>query len=386
MEFNTYVKASSEINIYEITQNLEKMICKEMERCSEVKRSKMQQLLKAVKNSGGTSLASRYGLEKAVAFADSELVSAYERGSDALKYLQYRYDFKYFPANHQLREFPLVVAVEASGKCNLRCCMCFQRNMDKQNVPQNKQMMTWETYQKFMDELEQHTLYSIVFASRGEPLLNPNICHMIHAAKQKGVLDIKLNTNATLLTEDMSRGLLSSGLDLLVFSVDSVNPEHYRQIRGVNLAPVLRNINQFMDIKRREFPDSKMKVRVAMVLTEEMKAFEEEEVKLAQEYWAGRVDELSIKTENDFISIYEESHENIEQSVCSLLWERVYLWNDGSVNPCDIDHLSSLCLGNLNKGDTIANIWHGQKMEKLRKEHLKNRRCMEAVCRSCKGY
>ena len=67
------------------------------------------------------------------------------------------------------------------------------------------------------------------------------------------------------------------------------------------------------------------------MLTEEIKAFEEEEVKLAQEYWAGRVDELSIKTENDFISIYEESHENIEQSVCGLLWERVYFWNDGSV-------------------------------------------------------
>lgn len=386
MEFNTYVKVSSGINIYEIKQFLYEMIRKSMEKCSDLEKNRKQLLLRAVEDSGGSCLASRYGLEKTVIFADSELVNAYERGNDAVKYLQYRYDFKYYPMNNQLREFPLVVAVEASGKCNLRCAMCFQSNMDIQDIPQNKQVMTWNTYQKFLNELDNYTLYSIVFASRGEPLLNPNIGRMIHAAKLKGVLDIKLNTNATLLTADMSRSLLASGLDLLVFSVDSVDPEHYRQIRGVDLDLVLNNINQFMDIKRKEFSDSMMKVRVAMVLTDKMKAFKEEEVRRAQEYWSGRVDELSIKTENDFISIYEDGQEDIVQSVCSLLWERVYLWNDGSVNPCDIDHLSSMYLGNLNDGETIAGIWRGPKMEKLRNEHLENRKCIKTVCRNCRGY
>lgn len=380
MKFDTYVKDRAASDISGVKNSLIAQILN-----ADIETHQKSDLVDAVKHSGGSSLASRYGIHDTVTFADSELLNAYGH-ENSVAYLKYRYDFKFYPSNHKLKEFPLVVAVEASGICNLRCQMCFQKNMDRNKSDQNKHIMSWDTYQKFLNELDQNQLYSIVFASRGEPLLNPDISKMIKAAKAKGVLEIKLNTNATLLTEALSRELLDSGLDLIVFSVDSVVPEHYQQIRGTSLEKVLTNIDKFMQIKREEFPHSKMKVRVAMVLTLGMKENEEEEIRLAQEYWSDRVDEFSIKTENDFVSIYEDGQRAFEQSACSLLWERVYLWNDGSVNPCDIDHLSSMSLGNINQGKTIKEIWNGEKMQCLREHHLCSRGSLSTVCKNCVGY
>jgi radical SAM protein with 4Fe4S-binding SPASM domain len=382
MEFKTYVHATKEYNLGTIYSALIKSISVVNPKAHIDK----ERILQTLEKSKGSHFFSRYGLDDDIIFADSELINAYQQGECYLEYLQYRYDFKYYPLRHKLADFPLVLAVEASSRCNLRCQMCFQTHMDEQSDAQNRGILPFKLYQKFLDELKDHKLYSIVFASRGEPLLNPLIDKMISEAKKQGVLDIKLNTNAALLTEEISRKLLASGLDLLVFSVDSIVPENYFAIRGIKLEPVLRNIENFLWIKKQEFPDSKMKVRVAMVVTKPFFSVAEHEVEAAKDFWLTRVDELSVKSEADFIHIYDAHQSPVALHTCNLLWERMYLWYDGRVNPCDIDHLSTLCVGDLSKGDTIHNIWNGSAMQRLRSEHLNNRVNLEGICRHCEGY
>ncbi len=380
--FNTYVTADGAADIVHLIEALTEGVRAH----TSLEADRKEELIAALNRSGGSHSGSRYGLGSEVVFADTELISAcgYER--DPVAYLNYRYEFKHLPTHHLLGDFPLVVAVEASSRCNLRCRMCFQGSMDKCRPKQNDRLMDWSVYERFLSELEDHRLYSIVYASRGEPLLHPRIDDMIRAAKERGVMDSKLNTNATLLSEEMSRRLLASGLDLLVFSVDSVTEEIYRAIRGISVAPVLENIDRFLKIRKEEFPQSKMKVRVAMVVGRDGLNGTEAELARARQYWNGRVDELSIKTENDFINIYGDGVGGEHRRVCNLLWERVYLWADGTVNPCDIDHLSTLRLGNIAEGDTVAGIWHGEALTRLRREHLEQRDRMCSVCGSCVGY
>lgn len=386
MEFRTYVNITKKnYHVEEIKrwliEELDKTLIQEG-----INREKICCIKEAISKSGGSSLASRYGLKEQITFADSELINAWQRGKGAVAYLEYRYDFKYYPGKKIVSDFPLVVAVEASSKCNLRCDMCFQSNMDLQEHPQNQGIMSYEVYEKFLEEIEKHKLYSIVFASRGEPLLNPRIDQMISEAKKRGVLDIKMNTNATLLTEEMGRRLLQSGLDMIVFSVDSVNPENYHEIRGGRLDRVLQNINTFLRIRKEEFPDSKMVVRVAMVITKKMDHCAEEEVEQAKKYWLEKVDELSIKSENDFKEVYKKIGDIEKKEACSLLWERVYLWQNGQINPCDIDHLSSLCVGNIMEGDSICDIWKGEKMNELRERQRTQKKDIDYICRHCIGY
>ena len=382
MVFHTYVSKAGLLDIHSVVQ----FLLGEVQQADIKIPGRKEALIRALENSGGSSIGSRYGLNGEITFADTELISACEYDGNPVHYLNYRYEFKYYPSNHILKEFPLVIAVEASAKCNLRCRMCFQQHMDAVGSKQNQTVMSWETYEKFIGELKENQLYSIVFASRGEPLLNPNIDRMIRVAKEHGVIDIKLNTNAVLLTEECSRKLLSSGLDLIVFSVDSVSPDVYRNIRGTNLEVVLRNIKRFEEIRRTEFPSSKTKTRVAMVITKNGGNHTEEEINKAREYWKDRVDELSIKTENEFIHIYDDGAICSALRECSLLWERMYLWADGSLNPCDIDHLSTMCMGNIMQGNSIRSVWQGEQMNTLREHHLNSRTSMNCVCKNCMGY
>ena len=387
MFFKTFVnkEKSSDINL--ITKDLIKRVEDTIKIEKDIEKIEILKKIKRILiESKANNFASRYGIED-ISFAESELVEAIDRENKAVDYLIYRYNFKAYPLKHELSEFPLVLAIEPSSRCNLRCKMCFQSSDKFKKSNQNNSVMTMETYDKIMDELDGNTLYSIVFASRGEPLLNPYISEMIKKAKEKNVLDVKLNTNAVLLNEELSRKLLQSGLDLIVFSIDSIIPEHYKSIRGVELSTVLKNIDNFLNIKNNEFPNSKLKTRVSMVITNEYKENLNNEVDKAKNYWLSKVDELAIKSENDFIHIYEDEENNEDKlNICSLLWERLYIWNNGDVNPCDIDHLSTLKLGNLNENRTIKEMWKSEKMNFLREEHLNNRNKMKCVCKNCKGY
>lgn len=389
MFFKTFVNANNNLDIKQVTQRLIEQI---NDRIKIEKDNKQLDDLKDIKEilieSKTNGFASRYGMENGkISFANSELLEAINKEDEATNYLVYRYKFKKYPLKHKLAKFPIVLAIEPSSKCNLRCKMCFQSSDTFKNSNQNNSIMSMDLYNKIMSELDENNLYSIVFASRGEPLLNPNISEMIKIAKEKNVLDIKLNTNAVLLNEKLARKLLQSGLDLIVFSIDSIIPEHYKAIRGVDLNIVLKNINNFLKIKKEEFPNSKLKTRVSMVITNKYKENLDDEVIKAKEYWLSKVDELAIKSENDFIHIYD-NQEYLENqlNVCNLLWERLYIWSNGDVNPCDIDHLSTLKLGNLNEGNTIKEIWNSKRMNNLREDHLKNRNNMKCVCKNCKGY
>ena len=60
----------------------------------------------------------------------------------------------------------------------------------------------------------------------------------------------------------------------------------------------------------------------------------------------------------------------------------MYVWFDGKVNPCDADYKSYLSYGNV-KDNTIKEIWDGEKLKKLRDQHLSNSRNKIVPCDRC---
>lgn len=382
MRFSTYLmKESDDVNI------AKEYLIGELETYEtedEKKREIVNKIKEIIMNGNRTTYASRYGLEEAN-FADTELINAYQRRENSVDYLIYRYYFKNNTMKKELAEYPMVLAIEASGLCNLKCNMCFQNTEAFQKDMSNKGIMSYELFERIMDEIEGKGVYSIVIASRGEPLLNPDIGRMVALAKKKGIIDVKLNTNALLLTEERSHQLIKAGLDQIVFSIDSVVEEHYKQIRGSNLAVAIENIKRFEDIRKSYYPDSIIRLRVSMVINNCYSDIEEEEINKAKECWQGIVDELGVKTENDFKGIYSKDLSE-DCQCCALLWERLYIWNDGTVNPCDIDFMSTLALGKLENDVTIKSLWQGREMQSMRRQHSEARGKMENVCKGCVGY
>ena len=85
---------------------------------------------------------------------------------------------------------------------------------------------------------------------------------------------MKINTNASMLNEELINNILSSDLQTLVFSVDSPNPEQYEKIRvKSNFKKLIKNLNLFRQIKEQHYSKSKLIIRISGV-----KMFENQKV------------------------------------------------------------------------------------------------------------
>jgi len=183
------------------------------------------------------------------------------------EYLIYRYEFKYIASKNKETNYPIYVLIEPTSICNLRCKMCFQ--VDRDFVTREYMgKMNFELYKEIIDEISANGTKAITFASRGEPLLHPKIADMLKYASGK-FIDIKINTNATKLTKELSKIILSSGVNEIVFSVDSDNKEQYESIRvRSNWEKVLENIKNFETIRREMFSDIPIHTRASGVLVD----------------------------------------------------------------------------------------------------------------------
>ena len=294
-----------------------------------------------------------------------------------IEYLVYRYRFKMYPIIKKLTKFPVHILIESTSICNLKCTMCFQ--IDK-SFSKNKSfmgIMPWGLFTSIVDQAAEHNCRAITLGSRGEPTLHKRFGNMLHYIHQKGPFDIKINTNATRLSEKLCHDILTSEVATLTLSIDASTKETYEAIRkGADFDKVLKNIIMFNDIRDKHYPNSCTSTRIAGVAVKETQKPEEME-----KYWSNYVDQVTIRKEIERWDSYSNPSTN-KNSICNLLYERIYVWHDGICNPCDFDYKSYLALGNANE-KSISEIWQGDIYNDLRLKHEElNRKCL-VPCDRC---
>ncbi len=119
---------------------------------------------------------------------------------------------------------PLCIDIEVAAVCDLACPHCY-----RQFISTPDKIMSKKLAFKLIDQASKLNVSSMKFNWRGEPLLNPFLPEIIDYAKQKGVLETIINTNATKLDENMSKKIINSGLDLLIYSFDGGTKKKLRK-------------------------------------------------------------------------------------------------------------------------------------------------------------
>ena len=295
------------------------------------------------------------------------------------RYILYRYRFKVYPRKRLLSDFPIVLLVEPTSLCNLRCQMCFQSDESFSKEKSFLGRMPFELYTRIVDEMAAHGCDALVLASRGEPTLHPRFADMLAYAAPR-ILDVKVNTNATRLDEALCHRILEAEPNVLVFSIDSAVPAQYEEIRkGAHFQHVLQNVERFRDIRAKHYPKAKTTTRVSATLFRP-----DQDEKQIRHFWSERVDQVALHTAWPFWDSYSAPISEVTNP-CGLLWERMYVWWDGVCNPCDIDYKSLLSLGKLEAGTTLRDIWHGENARKLRELHENSRKNSCVPCNRCSG-
>ena len=121
------------------------------------------------------------------------------------------------------------VRLSVTDKCNMRCFYCMPEGFKGFEIPEN-----WLTF----DEIERVIAafvelgVSRVRLTGGEPLVRRNITDLIQQlARLKGLDDLSMSTNAALLNR-YAEPLSQSGISRINVSLDSLDPERFRQVTG----------------------------------------------------------------------------------------------------------------------------------------------------------
>jgi cyclic pyranopterin phosphate synthase len=133
------------------------------------------------------------------------------------------------------------VRLSVTDKCNMRCFYCIPQGFTGFEEPEN-----WLTF----DEIER---LMAAFASLGvrrvrltggEPLVRRNLPELAaRLSAIDGIGDLSLSTNAALLRQHAA-ALKDAGVSRINVSLDSLDPERFREITRGDLDPVLSGLRE----------------------------------------------------------------------------------------------------------------------------------------------
>ena len=292
------------------------------------------------------------------------------------KYLIHRYRYEIYPIKKIIDDFPPYLQIEPSSICNYRCVFCFETDKSFTNKKNGFMgTMKLELFKDIIDQAHKNVEF-ISLASRGEPLVCKDIDKMLEYTTGK-FLNLKINTNASLLNEKSIHAILSGGVKTVVFSADAADEDLYAKLRvNGNLKTVLKNIEQFNKIKTTKYPNKKIITRVSGV-----KVNDNQDINEMQKLWGSLVNQVAFVDYNPWENVYESNESQINKP-CSDLWRRMFVWWDGKANPCDTDYKSILSPGNF-KNLNIEKLWNSDVYNNLRQKHEIKLRKNIFPCKNC---
>jgi len=289
------------------------------------------------------------------------------------KFRTYRRLWEENPQNLKPGSFPLHLDIEVTSACNLKCPFCATTYSKFENG-----FMKWETVKKILDEAGENGLYACKFNFRGEPLLHKDIGRFISYAKKKRIIDVFFNTNAVLLTEDMAKMLIDSGLDRLTVSFEGFEKTLYERNRtGAKFEEVVTNIERLRNLREKACRN-KPKIRIQAVLVPELKDRLSEYVS----FWKDKVDQVSYNEMELSVDTVNKRMKSIKSSwICPFPYQRMTVMWDGTLTACKNDYYGKLAMGNIDSV-SIKKCWTDS-LDTLRELHKKGQSHDIEACREC---
>jgi MoaA/NifB/PqqE/SkfB family radical SAM enzyme len=258
---------------------------------------------------------------------------------------------------------PLCIDIEVASICDLACPFCYRESLATPD-----KIIKRDLYFQIVDQAVEMGVPSLKLNWRGEPLMHNALPEMILYAKQKGILEVIINTNATHLSEKMAHRLIDSGLDFMIYSFDGGTKETYESMRPGRFRKntfeeVYENIVRFSKIKKKtgaKFPYTK----IQMILTDQthkeqnnfFDLFDDfvDEVTVTQySERGGSIRDLSLDDQVRYKKLCEKKglpegspymlHSNGEisisksRSACEQPFQRIMLTYDGRAAMCCFD-------------------------------------------------
>lgn len=284
-----------------------------------------------------------------------------------VKFLLEQYEFLKNP-QEICPYLPDAVDIDISNRCNIHCISCFH------SVERFRPMedMDLDTFKLALDQAEGNAS-TVTIGNHGEPFLHKDVFEMLEEVKKRGFF-LNLINNGTLLDEKKSRRLLEIGVDRLVFSLDSVDPQKYPLIRkGARLEVTLKNILNFLKLNCEKGLDTYVNISTVdtqLALKSNPSIFEYfSKLPVHIVYTSPMLNfhnVLSIREETKFLTKYQDAENFKDVPVCLGGFDRILIRPNGNVSLCAIDWDCIHILGNI-KDEPYTRLWNNKKAQEFRR-------------------
>ena len=290
--------------------------------------------------------------------------------------------------------FPVQIAVEANGNCNLRCPGCLVgRGLRRTGIQASLAVL-----KSVIDHVYRRS-FQINFHRLGEPLLNPAFFGATRYAVEKG-LWVYAHSHLSLQQADLGPKLVDARLCHLVVSCDgAIQGTYERYRRGGSLALVLKNLSRTACERERRgvrFPWLTAKFLVFEHNWHEMGQFR----KIALDSGADDVQFVEALSEGLYAQGRATSDKQFQLSTlswvpwplpkrCPWLWNTMSVSSRGELFPCcyAICDEDVFALTDLKKPESLVQHWNSQKYREARDIFLRPSRSkmsqLPRPCHSC---
>lgn len=292
----------------------------------------------------------------------------------------------------------ICLMLEPASSCNLSCSFCdLHSRIDSMTKP--KGIMSLELYKLIIDQIDDldFRFGTVHFIGNGEPLLNKNLLDMISLAVEKGISrKYVCSTNGTLMNPDIFNGLMSSGLDEVAVSLDTLNRELYKKSKGKDLLPVvLDNIQYAINrVLQSPTPTISLVIKCASVGKNNICDLTDDDMhEIIDKYREVAADSQHVHIKvvpvvevmNGLIrASSQRGQDRVENHApCEMPFYMIYIQYDGTVSCCCSDVIDALKIGRIGPDHSLKDILRGPRLRRIREIHLSGNLDQIPLCKYC---
>ena len=275
-------------------------------------------------------------------------------------------------------EKPYVYNIETTNRCNMRCKMCPRTTMmTRKNEDINRDTFInivnqirphtdeeWKNWKDFCEKKygiyenemsENHFFLYIIpkviqLHGYGDPLLDVHMAEYVRILHERGFYSY-FSCNPSNINLERTYEMLDSGLDYIKYSIESVNDEEHKQIRGEasNFSESYQKIKKVLEYKK----DHNINTTIVITMLDLNRTHQKEDYdKLLDAF-----KDLDVTKSIHWLEI------------CKHPWMTMTVKSNGEATMCMEDFNNEIILGDTNT-QSLEDIWNGNKYKQFRYQHL----------------
>ena len=293
-------------------------------------------------------------------------------------------------------KIPIIYNIETTNACNMKCQMCPRTTMMTRKVETiDPELFThivdqiephspklWNEWEQFIEHeyeikknamSENHFFLDIIpkviqLHGYGDPLLDKNMAKYVRLLTDRGIPSY-FSCNPANINVKKTIEIFENGLDYIKYSIESVDDEKHKQIRGKasNFTESYRKILELLEAKQQKG----YKTTIIITMLDLNRETQNEEFAMLCRAFEGCDVYIYIKSEDQqWYRQYYHGTKSIHWSeFCQHPWMSMTIKSNGEAAMCMEDFDNEIILGDARK-ESLYDIWNGDKYNSFRFDHI----------------